>query len=237
MAKEWTEEERKVFGEKMKAARNEQTKPTKEVKTSQEEEKVTLTKEQFDALMSRLESVENVKTTSTTPISGFDQFGKPTGIIQRYNIDPSHYTSPVDRLYDIQELKREALRENYELIWDVDQIVYETKYGTSFADPKFSIVLKRKVYDGGELTDRRIIIQTGVFFEDPAASVKEAIGLGLPINNSNTPEFLEQMRYLRYKQWLLDIFNPQLPKSTKAQAHDEVIDGKVYSIEDYSVVV
>lgn len=238
--KEWSEQERKAFGERMKAARNknEQTKSKQKVETPKAQGEVTLTQEQFQSLMSRLDKVENSKTENEASDSGFDKFGKPQGVIQRYSIDPSYYKNPLDRLYDLAELVRFSLKDNYELTWNVEQVVYETKYGTSMADPKFTIVLKRKVYDNsGELTTKRILVQTGVFFEDPIASIAEAVKLGLSIDNANSSEFLEQMRFLRYKQWLVDIFNPQLPSTTNKRITEEVIDGKVYQIEDYSEVV
>ena len=251
MAKrEWTDAERKAFGDKMRAARRQKNvtevkdepQLQEEAQTSQTQgsspKQITLDEDKFNQLMERLSKLEGSKTESSTSDTGFDQFGKPTGVIQRYSLDPSHYISPVARLLVIPELQRYAVADNYEITWNVDQTVYETKYGTSMADPKFTLVLKKKIYDDkGELTDRRILVQTGVFFEDPAASVQEALQLGLPIDKANTPEFLDQMRFLRYKQWLMDIFNPQLPRTTKARITDQVIDGKAYQIEDYSVVI
>lgn len=252
--KEWTDEERAAFGAKMKAKRlekeqqRESAKPQQEVSPSQahtdqapqsQAETVTITQDQYQALMARLDAVDAAKTETVRPSdNGFDQYGKPQGVIQRYSLDPAHYSSPLEQLYNLEELRRFGLKDNYEMTWDVDQTIYETKYGTSMADPKFTITLKKKMYDGaGLLTDKRIIVQTGVFFEDPAASVKEAVALGLPIDKANTPEFLSQMRFLRYKQWLLDVFNPNPPTSTKARITPTVIDGKVYEIEDSSVVV
>ena len=252
----WTPEERKAFGDKMRALRqnkgqetgvkvDEQAVTAEEVASNQApnqpEEKVksvTLTQAQFDELMNRLDKVETARTETVKPDTGFDQYGKPTGVIQRYSLDPSYYDDPRDNLYDLPELRRYGLRENYELDWDVNQLVYETKYGTSMADPKFSITVKRVMYDNaGQKTTKRVIIQTGVFFEDPASSIKEAVQLGLPIDKANTSEFMSQMRFLRYKQWLMDVFNPQLPQSTKASITNQVIDGKVYQIEDHSVII
>ena len=240
-----TEEERKAFGIKMKNARlakvnnnvniNNQEEATK---TKEKESTVTLTQDQFKDLMGRLEKVEGNKVETVAPDNGFDQYGKPQGVIQRYSLDPSHYDNPIERLYDLEELRRHNLRDNYELVWDFDQTVYETKYGTSMADPKFSITLKKVIYDkSGNVTTKRIIVNTGIFFEDPASSIKEAIQIGLPIDKANTSEFLSQMRFLRYKQWLMEIFNPNLPDSTKPQITNQVIDGSVYQIEDYSVII
>lgn len=200
---------------------------------------VTLTQEQFQALMERLNKVENSATVTEAPQNnGFDQHGRPVGVIQRYSVDPNNYKDPRDDLAKLPELERVAFSHNYMLEWDIDQLIYDTKYGTSFADPKFTLVLYRKMFnEDGEPNGKRILIQTGIFFEDPAASIKEAAALGLPIDNANSREFLEQMRFLRYKAWLLDIFNPKRLTSTKKKVTQMVIDNRVVEVEDYSTII
>lgn len=252
--KEWTDAERKAFGDKMRAARR--AKNVTEVKDEpklQEEapksetqgnspKQITLDEDKFNALMDRLAKLEEPRTVTESvaaPQPGLDQFGKPIGVIQRYSVDPANYKDPREALGQIPELQRFAFNQNYVLDWDIDQLIYETKYGTSFADPKFTLVLWKKMFDPetGEPSGKRILIQTGIFFEDPAASVKEAAALGLPIDNANSREFLEQMRFLRYKQWLLDIFNPKRPTNTAKNYTEMVVDNKIVRVEDYSVVV
>lgn len=202
--------------------------------------KVTLTQDQFDQIMSRLEKAEEAKTHTVTtgnPQSGFDQFGKPTGVIQKYSVDPAHYKDPRESLLNIPELKRQAMAENFMLDWEVEQLIYDTKYGSSFSEPKFTLILWRKMFDEeGNTNGKRILIQTGVFFEDPVTAVKEATQLGIPLDNSTSSEFLEQMRFLRYKQWLMDIFNPKRPESTKPRRIPQVIGGQVVEVEEYSTL-
>lgn len=247
----WTDEERKAFADKMRESRR--AKGVKQVEPKLQEEaqksetqtgetkQVTLDEDKFNQLMDRLAKLEEGKTvTQSTPEqqSGTDQFGKPVGVIQRYSLDPAHYSDPRDALFALSELERHAFKQNYMLEWDIDQLIYETKYGTSFADPKFTLVLWRKMFDdNGEYQGKRFKIQTGIFFEDPAASVKEAAAIGLPIDNANSREFLEQMRFLRYKQWLMDIFNPKRPTNTAKKTTQMVIDNKVVEVEDYSQVI
>lgn len=211
---------------------------------------VTLDEDKFKELMDRLARLEESKTQTLTspPNQGFDQFGKPQGVMQKYSIDPSYYNDPRDGLYDLPELKRQAMRENFHIDWEVEQLIYETKYGTSFSEPKFTLTLFQKRFDDegkeivktapdGKVYHPRIVRQVGIFFEDPVAAIKVAQELGLPIDNANTREFLEQMRFMRYKQWLLEIFNPTRPTSTATKRHQEVIGGKVYQVEAYSNVI
>lgn len=235
-----TEEQRKAASDRMKAmhAKKKEVVSTPPIK---ENAGVTLTQEQFDQIMQRLEKAEEHKTQTVTqvaPNSGFDNFGKPVGVIQKYSVDPAHYNDPRTKLADLQELERVAFSHNYMLDWDVEQLIYDTKFGTSFSEPKFTLVLWRKMFDEeGNPNGKRLLIQNGVFFEDPIAAVKEATRIGIPLDNSTSSEFLEQMRFLRYKQWLMDIFNPKRPESTKARRTPQVIGGVVYEVEDYSVVV
>lgn len=248
--KNMTEEERKAFGEKMKAAReakknaHKENPPTEETQTSETQgsspKQVTLDEDKFNQLMERLAKLEEAKTQTTTEApkdSGFDHLGRPVGVIQRYSVDPANYKDPRDQLKALPELQRFAFAENFMLEWDIDQLIYETKFGTSFADPKFTLVLWKKMFDeDGKPNGKRILIQTGIFFEDPAASIKEAAAMGLPIDKANSPEFLEQMRFYRYKQWLLDIFNPKRPTNTSKNYTEMVVDNKIVRVEDYSTL-
>lgn len=202
---------------------------------------ITLTQEQFAEIMTRLEKAEEHKTHTETSVpqgSGFDQFGKPVGVIQKYSVDPAHYNDPRQHLSGLPELERIAFSHNYILDWDVEQLIYDTKYGSSFSEPKFTLILWRKMFDeDGTPNGKRVLIQTGVFFEDPITAVKEATQLGIPIDNSTSSEFLEQMRFLRYKQWLMDIFNPKRSVNTKPKRTPQVIGGMVVEVEEYSNVV
>jgi hypothetical protein len=206
--------------------------------TSQAEDTVTISKEQFDTLMQRLSAVEDSKTQTQTVMPaavapGLDQFGRPTGIISKYPVDPSYYNDPRKRLYDLPELERFAFKQNYILDFEVDQMIYETKFGTSMSEPKFTLTLKQRRYDEeGKLRDGLIILGQGIFFEDQAASIKEASAMGLPIDNSHSREFLDQMRFLRMRDWLVERLNPRRPVSTKKKLKEEVIGGKVYRIEE-----
>lgn len=203
--------------------------------------KIELTQEQFDSLMNRLNAVEDSKTqiaTEKSPSSGMDQFGKPIGVLQKFSIDPADYEDPRTRLMDLPEFERFAFKQNFVLDWEVDQTLYDTKYGTAISEPKFVLTLKQKRYDeDGNVKKGLIIRGRGIFFEDPMASIKEAVALGLPITEQNSPQFLSDMRFLRYKFWISEILNPRRPESTKAKVHEEVIAGKVYVIEEYQAVV
>lgn len=280
MPKVWTDEERKAFGEKMKASREaiKKTKATETSKSNADEalnnyskateslhledkaeptqEGVNLTQEQFQALMERLNKLESSKTESLDVKANqqpeLNQLGRAVGIMQKYSVDPRDYEDPRDELMNLAELERFAFKPNYYLGWDVEQTQYETKYGTSFSEPRFEIRLYKRLFEedgsptpkvdnaGNPVLDEQgrpqfksYLVKKGYFFEDPAASVKEAQQLGLPITNANSKDFLEQMRKLRYKTWLLEVFNK--PKSADTTRRESMtIGSSIVQVESYS---
>lgn len=203
--------------------------------------KIELTQEQFDTIMNRMNQLESsgAKTASDAEfVPGTNAYGKPTGILQKFSVDPSDYKDPRGELYDLKELERFAFKQNFVLDWEVEQTLYETKYGTSVSEPKFTLTLKQRRFDeDGNPKDGLIVRGRGIFFEDPSASIKEAAALGLAIDKANSAEFLSQMRFLRYKSWVTEILSPRRPDSTKLKTHEEVIGGRVYVIEDYNNAV
>lgn len=257
--KEWTPEERQAFADKMKQAREEKTKTTPSAEPSNVEpsDKVELTQEQFQALMERLSKLETSKTeTLPTPPNDNVQLstlGKAIGVMHKYSVNPDDYDDPRDRLMAIPALERFAFRTNYFLKWDVEQTIYETKFGTSYAEPRFELRLYKRLFedDGTPTPDidkatgqqrvdeqgrpqyKSYLVTKGFFFEDPAASLKEAVALGIPVTDANSKEFLKKMRELRYENWLLEVFNK--PRTTsKPNKESMVIGSSVVTVESYS---
>lgn len=253
--KDWSEAERKAFAEKMKQRREAANlhKQTKEdTQTMAEEPKteqdlVTLTQDQFDALLARLEKVESASTETSTfnkQTSQVDMSGRVTGVNTPHPLDPKFYTDPRDRLYKLPELARYAFKENYELDFLVEVLNYETKYGTSFSVPKFKLKLKKLILDDetgepiytehdGRKFKQGYLMKVGIFFIDPNDAIKTAVDMGIEVTDANSYEFLEQMRFLQYKRWLLDCMKPPKPEENRA-IKQAVIGGSVYQVEEWS---
>jgi tetrahydromethanopterin S-methyltransferase subunit G len=247
--------EAKAWAAKMQAARNKTTPPVANEPTeTPAENKVELTQDQFQALMERLDKLETnrTETLATKNEPQLNQLGRAVGVMQKYSVDPRDYQDPREELMNLPELERFAFKPNYYLGWDVEQTQYETKYGTSFSEPRFEIRLYKRLFEddgtptvktdneGKPVLDEQgrpqyksYLVKKGFFFEDPGASVKEAQALGLPINNANSKDFLEQMRKLRYKTWLLEVFNK--PKSADTTRKEQMtIGSSIVQVESYS---
>lgn len=203
-------------------------------------ETVTLSMDDFQNTMNRLNKLEaaleqaqaSQKVTEQSTI-GQSPTGQPTGITERFSLDPAHYEDPTEALYELEELRRLAPRENFELKWTVTPTRYQTVFGTWYIEPRFEITVYRKRYDddGNELPSR-IVLARGSFFEDPAANLLEADIAGVNFSEMTPSDFASAMRMFRYKTFILDVLVPKRLISTKAKTHEMVIGGRVYTIED-----
>ena len=240
--KAWTEEERKAFGAKMKAARaNKQTPQTNtqkvaEATNKEQEPQITNTVQNAD-LGDLQRQIEELKAAlkfvqPTAPaVPQTVQFGANglVGTRDRYVIDPLNYPDPRDRLYNEKLLTRFAFKENYELTWNVTNTVYTTIDNIRTREPKFTLeLLKVQINeDTGERMNGRYLISTSIFHEDPDAAVAVAREKGLAIDENNQKAFLDEMRYMRIRDWLLDCFIDPKPVQAKLNKKEVMLGNKV----------
>lgn len=164
--------------------------------------------------------------------------GKLLGEIEKYAVDPANYADPTERLRKEPRLQPLAFDYNYELEYQVEISSYETKTGANFKEPRFTIRLNRVVLDEqGVPTNKRYIARRLVFHEDPQAAIVIARDNGIALEDwtdmDNTTEnqkaFLNEMRYLRVRDWLFGVFWPA-PVQLKAQVREEVIGGSIVQV-------
>lgn len=259
MAKEWTDEERMAFGLKMKQARASKLNNQEKKVGEPTKDGVTLTQEQFDALMARLAAVEGSKTESLPGNHSEPQLnhqGRMAGVMQKYAVDARDYDDPRPELMDTQELERFAFKQNYYLMWDVEAIQYENKWGIAYSEPRFVLKLYKRLFEedgtptpvtdnagvaqldeNGKPLHKSYLVQRAYFFEDPAASIIEARALGITVTDANSKAFLQQMRKLRYKTWLLEIFQPKRATNTSRSTKTMMVGSTQVQVESYSEVV
>lgn len=151
------------------------------------------------------------------------------GTFEKYLTDPAHYPNPCERLAQEPRLARFAFGLNYELTWNISVSQYQTKDGLYMKEPKFTIELNKVIMDEntGEPTNGRFTISTGIFHEDPEAALIIAQENDVPVDEENEKQFLDEMRYLRIRNWLMDVFYTPQSISNKSNRKDMVVAGKL----------
>lgn len=136
------------------------------------------------------------------------------GHLEKYNTDPAMYPDPRERLSNEPRLKRFAFIENYNLEFNVLVTQYTNQDQIRIREPRFEMELLGIMFDeDGEPTNRRYIARRAVFHEDPEAALAIAREQKLDVESMGEKEFLDEMRYLRFRDWLFDFFYPPKPQS------------------------
>lgn len=222
--KEWSEEERKAFGEKMKQAREKKVGEIKEPSTNNDDIGDLL------ARVKELEAALNYRQQSAAQGPQVTSRGV-VGTFNKYIIDPKNYPDPCERLAREPRLQRFAFPTNYELAFSLGRTNYQSIDGVNTAEPKFTLELNKIIFDEetGEPTNGRYTICRGIFHEDPEAAIIVAREYGLPVDEENQKDFLDEMRYLRMRDWLLEAFYP--PKVEAKKNKKQVVIGN--TLVDY----
>lgn len=254
--KNWTDEERKAFGAKMKAAREkkelennpsikEQIVDIAEAQQSFEggdpatdpdgDPQVTIAdNNDMSAILARIQELEatNFRLMSSQMNQNAPQMGrtgKLMGSFEKYPLNPANYPDPSERLAKEPKLARFAFDINYELDWKISVSEYENIEGVRIKEPKFTLELVRVILDEitGEPTSGRYTVCRLILHEDPAAALVVAAQNGLVVDEQDEPTFLNEMRYLAMRDWLVECFYPAVPNQEKKNKKDMVIGGQM----------
>lgn len=240
--KEWTEEERKAFAEKMKAARNKTTNaPT--VKVPQTETTVS-TEATIEEMRAQIEELKNMVFQSQKPVTAAPQSPQAQitsqgliGTLHKYNTDPNYYPDYSERLAQEPRLARFAFGENWELEQSVSLSSYTTIDNRRVSEPKFTIQLIGKVFDdNGDDTGQRYVRKQMIWHEDPDSALAVAKENGLKVEDYQEKEFLDEMRYIRVRDWLLENWYAPTNTNKKSQTRQQVIGNQVVDVYEASSV-
>lgn len=156
--------------------------------------------------------------------------GAIVGTFEKYTVDPANYPDPSPRLMKEPKLAPFAFEYNYEIDYQIHVSQYDTKDGRNVKEPRFMMELRRVVLDeNGERTNDRYIVRKLTFHEDPQAAIQVARENGIDVDSFGQQAFLNEMRYIRARDWLFDIFYP--PKAAPAKAKREiVVDNQVIEV-------
>jgi len=246
MKKEWTDEERKAFAEKMKEAReknqvNKSSPNEKEVTEErveiQSDESTDDLKRQVEEMKRNMEQMQALLLNTQKETPPMNRSGDMIGEWVKYLVDPALYPDPTPRLRKEPRLQPLAFDYNYEISYNVGISSYETKSGRFVKEPKFEMQLERIVLDDqGNQTDKRWIVKKLIFHEDPSAAMVIARENGLEVDKSDEKRFLNEMRYYRVRDWLFDIFWAKGIDAQNNPVKEEVIGGSVVQVYTKSSV-
>lgn len=239
MAKEPTEkqlEARRKFAEAARAraaAKKAQAGPQL-VKGEDTRETVRGEADYLDLQRQILELKQALLSQGTQPNTLSFKGGNLTGTFEKYVVNPNHYPDPRERLSKEGRLARFAFDINYELNWKVDVSEYTTIDGIRTKEPKFTLELVRILIDEetGEPTNKRYVVCRLIMHEDPDAALTIARQNGIDVEEMEEAAFLDEMRYIRMRDWLLECFYPSPPEKTN-QKKDMVIGGTI--VEFYEI--
>lgn len=178
-----------------------------------------------------------IKMQAAAPAQGAQiSGGRIIGTVEKYLVDPAHYPDPRDRLREEPKLQRFAFKSNYELVYEVQTTSYETKDGVNMKEPRFNLELHRIVFNDDGPTDKRIVLRRLTFHEDPQAAIIIARENELDPDTYPGGEkvFLDDMRYLRIRSWLLEAFYPPQNDQPRKNMREEVIGGKMFQTFEIS---
>lgn len=197
------------------------------------EVKTTYSNADIEELMRQVTELKNQVKAQPQGIQA-DQAGRLIGTFEKYGVDPKQYPSPVERLSEEPRLQRFAFPLNYELVFNVAVSSYQTQDGINTKEPRFTLQLIKIVMDedSGEPTNGRYMLYQMIFHEDPQAAIIIANDNGLPIDEENEADFLNEMRYLRMRDWLMDVFYPK-PAQVKQGRKEMVIGNRL--VEFYEI--
>jgi hypothetical protein len=191
-------------------------------------------------LLKRIQELEAAQWRAQVPQQAQQQIprgmsvgpnGSLVGTREKYILDPKRYPDPCVRLAVESRLSRFAFKENYDLRFTVAVTQYQTKDGVNTKEPKFTLELIRVMFDEdtGLPTNQRYVVCQAIFHEDPEAALIIARDNGVDVDAFEEETFLDEMRYLRMRDWLLEAFYPP-KRQTKKNKKEMVIGNRVVEV-------
>ena len=204
----------------------------------------------LEKLLAEVEELKKTKNPEMTPEAalvytaqsqGFNTNIGANGVqgrVFKYPVEKGFYPDPTDRLYDEPRLKRFGLRDNFFFDWEVEGVEYE-KYGVTYAEPRFTVRLFRRMFedDGVTPTGQMGLVNRQVLHEDEVVARAAADKLSLNDTFDSFQDMMNEMRYYRIRQWLLDLFTPADVKTHVGRPNQMVIDGKVVEMFDTETLI
>lgn len=203
------------------------------VQTDDGIKRVSMTQDQFNELMNRLNKLETEKATAPTPPSegaSITAGGQIIGVKEKYPINKAMYAhvNPIERLFSEPKLSRFAPRENYNMYFSVQTTRYQNAQGIHMAEPRFELELRKKVLEDDGTQKGEYVIGKYISHEDYDAAIDIAQSLGVEIDPNFGKEFIDEMRYQQFRTWVEEQFyQPKPIQQSNGGRKEMVVGGKV----------
>lgn len=243
--RKWTDEERKAQAERMRALQARRAhqdvdeKPATEVVAPKLEPSQSATEDmqgesELDQLKRHVKELESLIRAQAPQGQQGPQVtsGGVRGTLVKFTLDPKSYPSPVDRLFEERTLTIQGFnRDWYDVEWEVGRVNYPTKDGLNVTEPKFQVRLVKIIPDEeGMPSKKRFIFHKMTFFEDPDAAIQVAQQYGLEVAEELQKNFLDEMRYLRVRDWVRESFYPPKPVQKRMNKTEQVIGNRLVEV-------
>lgn len=225
-----SEEQKKALSERMKekwAAKKAQAPEFKEGEVTE-----TVSRQDYNELLRQVEELKGMFAQKAPQVAPhMTNTGKLIGRVDKFIVDPANYANPCARLAQEPRLQRFAFTINYDLDFKVSSTQYQNLEGVNMREPKFTLELYKVVMDDetGEPTDQRYVLGRWIGHEDPEAAIVIARENGIEIDETDERKFLDEMRYIRMRDWLLEIFYPRAAQPARGRK-EVVVGGKLVEL-------
>jgi hypothetical protein len=237
---------RKAFGEAARARaaekRGAQAVPSTETPVMPEPEaEATISQQDYIDLLKQINELKEMNWQRQVEDTRVQlRGGKLIGTVERYNLSPEHYPNPTERLAAEPRLARFAFDENYILQFDVGVTEYTTIDNVRTKEPKFTLVLAAFMYDDetglqqheADGSPSAYVVRRLIMHEDPEAALVIARDNNLEVDEEDETAFLNEMRYIRMRDFLLECYYPTKPKDVNRKK-EIVVGGKI--VETFQV--
>lgn len=215
------------------------------------EDEVVISRSDLDDLKRQIEEIKKsqVMQQPQQQTPQFSQQGNLIGVFEKYVIDPANYPDPSDRLAEDPGLKRyrATFKQDYFPIFKVETSEYPTVDGRRIREPKFTLELwANRFTEEGDLLKNdlgqilRFRMKTFVWHEDPQAAIVIARENGIDVKewddstiDRSQKAFLDEMRYLRIRDMLVDAFFPKVA-TTPQRMREEVIGNQLVEVRAFA---
>lgn len=195
--------------------------PTKETVVPEQSTEAILAR-----ALEAIEALAKIQAGNAAPAAS--AYAPTNKTVTKFSINPKDYPDPVVRLTAEPKLAQFAFPVNYELKYDVRSTQYQAKDGTNYIEPQFHLELVQIVRNPstGEDNGKRYVVGRMLMHEDPQAALVVARENGVDIDQYAEKAFLDEMRYLQFRDWVFESFFTPI-STNHANMSEEVVGGRL----------